>query len=208
MKDIIEILSEVGIEVPEDKRKEVLAGVAESYRTIADYTKQREKLAASEEAAKAKEAELADMADKLKALDASDAKVAELQKQLADMEAKEAERKAEAEKKAEADAFEPKFAEALNGREFANGIVAESVKAQAFAKAQANPDMPLKSIIEGITKDADGVFVNPQQPTPKAPVPDGGGAAPAISTLEDVRKLSTEQINQNWDAVQRVLSRN
>ena len=57
MKDINSILSDMGIEVPEDKKEGLRKAVAENYKTVADYNKKVDALARAEnEANTAKEA--------------------------------------------------------------------------------------------------------------------------------------------------------
>lgn len=57
MKDINTILSDMGIEVPEDKKDGLRKAVAENYKTVAEYNKKVDALAKAEsEAATAKEA--------------------------------------------------------------------------------------------------------------------------------------------------------
>ncbi len=45
MKNILTILKELGIEVPADKEAGLNSAVAENYKPVADYDKQKEKLA-------------------------------------------------------------------------------------------------------------------------------------------------------------------
>lgn len=49
MKNIHDILSEYEITIPEDKKKDFDKAVLENYKTVADYTKQGEKLTLAEE---------------------------------------------------------------------------------------------------------------------------------------------------------------
>ena len=44
MKNILEIMKDYGIEVPEDKKKDFEKSVLENYKTVADYNKQVESL--------------------------------------------------------------------------------------------------------------------------------------------------------------------
>ena len=44
MKNILTILKELGIEVPADKEAGLNSAVAENYKPVADYDKQKEKL--------------------------------------------------------------------------------------------------------------------------------------------------------------------
>ena len=53
MKDINTILSEIGIEVPEDKKEGLRKAVAENYKTVAEYNKKVDALSRAEDDAKA-----------------------------------------------------------------------------------------------------------------------------------------------------------
>ena len=44
MKNIYEILTEIGVEVPEEKKSGFDKAFSENYKTIVDYQKQKEKL--------------------------------------------------------------------------------------------------------------------------------------------------------------------
>ena len=44
MKNIYEILTEIGVEVPEEKKPDFDKSFGGNYKTIVDYQKQREKL--------------------------------------------------------------------------------------------------------------------------------------------------------------------
>lgn len=65
MKNIIEIMKEFGIEVPEDKQKDFEKKVLEHYKTVSDYDVQTKKL----EAAEGKVKTLTDSLDKFKDVD-------------------------------------------------------------------------------------------------------------------------------------------
>ena len=65
MKNIIEIMKEFGIEIPEDKQKDFEKKVLENYKTVSDYDVQTKKL----EAAEGKVKTLTDSLDKFKDVD-------------------------------------------------------------------------------------------------------------------------------------------
>lgn len=65
MKNILTILKELGIEVPKDKEESLNTAVAENYKTVADYDKQKEKLDAANETIKANDTAMKDLQTKL-----------------------------------------------------------------------------------------------------------------------------------------------
>ncbi len=65
MKNILTILKELGIEVPKDKEESLNTAVAENYKTVADYDKQKEKLDAVNETIKANDTAMKDLQTKL-----------------------------------------------------------------------------------------------------------------------------------------------
>ena len=65
MKNILTILKELGIEVPKDKEESLNTAVAENYKPVADYDKQKEKLDAANETIKANDTAMKDLQTKL-----------------------------------------------------------------------------------------------------------------------------------------------
>ena len=65
MKNILTILQELGIEVPKDKEESLNSAVAENYKPVADYNKQKEKLDAANETIKANDIAMKDLQTKL-----------------------------------------------------------------------------------------------------------------------------------------------
>ena len=65
MKNILTILKELGIEVPKDKEESLNTAVAENYKPVADYDKQKEKLDAANETIKANDTAMKDLQAKL-----------------------------------------------------------------------------------------------------------------------------------------------
>lgn len=65
MKNILTILKELGIEVPKDKEEGLNNAVAENYKTVADYDKQKEKLDAANEKIKANDTAMKDLQTEL-----------------------------------------------------------------------------------------------------------------------------------------------
>lgn len=180
MENVKEILSRLGVET--DKADELEKAILANYRTKAEVD--------------SKTARISELEGKLKA--AGDAGESEsLRKQVEEQAAKLKQledEKAEAAKASEAakerKEFEGRFAEATKGREFANSIVKGAIFDQAFAKAQANPDMDAKAIIDGLTADADGIWKNPQRDPNKLPKP--GSTASKVSPITSLDQAEAQ----------------
>ena len=161
MRPIESILSEALPDLPQDVADKIVAAVRENYVTVAE----RDEKVRRAETYKAQVDELAAKVEQLEASDETQA----LRAKLAEFEAAEAKR-LEDERAAEARrAYEDEFDKALAGREFVNARTRDSVLAEAIAKREANPDMGMDAVLEGITKDADGLFANPQTQAGKQP---------------------------------------
>lgn len=85
MKNILTILKELGIEVPKDKEENLNTAVAENYKTVADYDKQKEKLEAANETIKANDTAMKDLQTKLDEF--KDVDVSGLNQRIKDLEA-------------------------------------------------------------------------------------------------------------------------
>lgn len=85
MKNILTILKELGIEVPKEKEADLDKAVAENYKTVADYDKQKEKLEAANETIKANDAAMKDLQTKLDGF--KDVDVSGLNQRIKDLEA-------------------------------------------------------------------------------------------------------------------------
>lgn len=84
MKNIKEILKALGIEVPEDKAKELDKEVAENYKTIADYEKQTDKVQKLTDTQKLSDDTVADLKKQLEGF--KDVDVTALNQKIADLE--------------------------------------------------------------------------------------------------------------------------
>ena len=84
MKNILEIMKDYGIEVPEDKKKDFEKSVLENYKTVADYNKQVESLNKANETIKSNDTAMKDLRDKLDAF--KDVDVTELKNTIANLE--------------------------------------------------------------------------------------------------------------------------
>ena len=124
----------------------------------------------------------------------TDALQAELDKY---RQADEARQKAEQEAAAHK-AMEDRFNAVLGDKQFANDLVRNGTM-DAFFRAlndHANTGKGDKELFEALTKDAAGIWKNPQQETVKIA---GVNTAPGAKyTAEQIRAMTPEQINANW----------
>lgn len=210
MKNITEILREQGFEMDEDKAKAVEKAVLESYRTIEELNGKAAKLDAANARISELEGQTGELSKQLKAIEdgkGADAETIEaLKAKVAEFEKAEADRAAKAKEAGERAAFDDLFKQALDGREFSSDLIAEAVAGKAYEMHKQNPAMGVADIIAKVTGDQD-VWSNPQRDPKKMPVPSNQGSASGIglNTIEDIRKLSAKEINENWDAVKEIL---
>lgn len=142
---------------------------------------------------KAKEAAdtIKQLQDSMGDVDGMKAKLEEYQK--ADEERQKAEQEAAAHK-----AMEDRFNAVLGDKEFANDLVRNGTM-EAFSRAlndPANTGKGDKELFDALTKDAAGVWKNPQQEKVKVA---GVDTNPGVKyTREQIRAMTPEQINENW----------
>lgn len=160
MKDIRSILNDY--EIPEEVREAIAKEVRANYKTIADWQKKADRIAELEEAN-------ASLTEKVTALKDGSEEADALRKQVADYQAAEAKRAADAAEADRRESFRKSFEEALGERKFANGIVEKAVFDAAYADCTANAGRSAKDAIDAATKDAEGVWVNPQRDPAKMP---------------------------------------
>lgn len=88
MRNILTILKELGIDVPEDKQEKLNSAVAENYKTVADYNKQKEKLDAANDTITANDTAIKDLQAKLDGF--KDVDVSGLNQRIKDLETEKA----------------------------------------------------------------------------------------------------------------------
>lgn len=162
MKGITEILQGFAEKLGADGVEAIRAEVMENYRSIDETTKKAERV-------KELEGELKALEERIAELDGNSDQVRELQDRIAAYEAKEQERQAAAQEDAKRKSFETAFDAALDGREFANGLMRETVLGKAYGLCSEQEGLGAREAIETITKDIDGVWSNPQRDPAKMP---------------------------------------
>lgn len=213
MRTLSEILQAAGIEVDDASTQKLQTELARDYRSLAEVERKDQQIEQKDARISELEGQVTAMGKKVNELEQSGgengAKVAELQKQVAEFERVEAERQ-----KAEEDAkkrmeFEGAFSDALGGQEFANDLIRESVFDKAYRMHAENPAMRVEDILKGITGDMAGVWKNPQTDPNKMPTttkPGTEGGKVTINSLDDLKGMSPETINANWDAIKPLLA--
>lgn len=149
MKNILNILEGLGIEVPEDKKSSLEKEVHENYRTKKDYDDQVEKVTTTQNL-------LDETTEKLKAFENVD--VTELQNKLKEAtETLENERKDRKEKEAEAERHNT-VSEYLKEKKFVNDITRNAITAGLEKKLsdESAKGKSMDELFNSMVKDADG----------------------------------------------------
>ena len=207
MKNIKDIIGELGIELDEAKLGDLEKAVLENYRTVAEVENKQSRIGELEQQlATANEAlEAAKNADV-----SNDDEVQAMRDKIAAYEKADEERKAKTEEEKARQEFDEKFGKAVGEKQFVNDIVRGAVADKAYEIAKANPDMDVAAILGGIVGDAEGVWQNPQQSVKKMPAASGNGGSAAgtqtIQNIEDLKGMSVEEIRAHMDEVNKVLS--
>lgn len=207
MKNIKDIIGELGIELDEAKLGDLEKAVLENYRTVAEVENKQSRISELEQQlATANEA-----LEAAKNADVSNAdEVQAMRDKIAAYEKADEERKAQTEEEKARQEFDEKFVKTVGDKQFVNDIVRGAVADKAYAIAKANPDMDVAAILGGIVGDAEGVWQNPQQTVKKMPAASGNGGSAAgtqtIQNIEDLKGMSVEEIRARMDEVNKVLS--
>ena len=159
MQNYEQILQELGIEVPEDKKADLKKKMGENYRTIADYNKVVEK----RDEYKTSLDDVQTKLDGFKDVDISDLKnqIATLTTQLAD---EKAGRQADALKIERTGVMD----EFLKDKKFVNPITEKAIRESILAELEKNTGKSVEKIFDSLTKDKDGnplanILVDEQQ---------------------------------------------
>lgn len=207
MKNVKDIIGELGIELDEAKLGDLEKAVLENYRTVAEVENKQSRIGELEQQlAIANEA-----LEAAKNADVSNAdEVQAMRDKIAAYEKADEERKAQTEEEKARQEFDEKFGKAVGEKQFVNDIVRGAVADKAYAIAKANPDMDVAAILGGIVGDAEGVWQNPQQSVKKMPAASGNGGSAdgtqTIQNIEDLKGMSVEEIRAHMDEVNKVLS--
>lgn len=147
MQNYEQILRELGIEVPEDKRADLAKKMGENYKTVADYNKAVEKRDEYKRSLDDVQAKL----DGFKNVD-----VSELKNQIStlttDLANEKAGRQADALRVERAGVID----EFLKDKKFVNEITERSIRESIMSELEKNTGKSVDKIFESLTKDKDG----------------------------------------------------
>lgn len=182
MKNIHEILTEIGIEVPEEKKADFDKTFGENYKTIADYQKQKDKLDKATADIENANKNIKELNDTIKNYEGTDDTIKTLQEKVTAYEKAEADRvQAEKDRKADEE-MNARIAETIGDVEFINEFTKNSIYQAIKDGVKADSTKGVKSIFEELTKDKEGIFKNPQDPIN---LPKGGGGGKPKSADEE-----------------------
>ena len=157
MKNIYEILTEIGVEVPEEKKSDFDKSFSGNYKTIVDYQKQKEKLDTANQSIK-------ELNETIKGYEGTDETIETLKGKVEAYEQAEADRvQAEKDRKADEE-MNARITETIGDVEFINEFTKNSIYQAIKDGVKADSTKGVKSIFEELTKDKEGIFKNPQDP--------------------------------------------
>lgn len=163
MKDIEAILS--GFQLSDEDRDTIIKEVGENYRSIVEVTKKSQRIEELESQNKA-------LTEQVGNLEGDGEELEKLRKQVSDYEAAEEKRKADETEATKREQFRVVFDAALDGKEFANEMIRETVFSKAYKECGNNAAINAKDAIEQLTKDMDGIWKNPHRDVNRMPSQD------------------------------------
>lgn len=168
MKNIETILAEAGIELTEEQKAAVLAGVKENYKTAADYQKQTEKVAALQ-------ASLDETTEALKQFEGVkpeelNAKIAELTKAVADKETEYNEKIAQRD-------FDDLITNAISSAKGKNAVAIKALLKLDELKASKNQKDDIAAAVKKLTEAEDSKMLFGE------PEPNPAGTGDLIGTV-------------------------
>lgn len=180
MVNIVKILKEHASDLTEDQVTAIEKAVAENYRSKEETDKKATRI---EELETANE----ELSKLVKDLEVDGEQFEALKAKVQEFEETEKERTAQAEEQAKRDSFRTVFDAAIGDRQFANDIIRETIFDKVYSKCSETTGLDAKRVIDDMTKDTDGIWVNPQKSAKK--MPKGGELTDdAKKTEEDAKK--------------------
>lgn len=142
MQNYEQILAELGIEIPEDKKADLKKKMSENYKTVADYNKQVEKKDEYKTSLDEVQSKLADL--EKEDVDGLKDKVATLTQELAD------EKEARA-KEAKQTELRDKVKDFLSDKKFVNAITEDSIRSQMIQKLEEENGKNAEDVFKELT---------------------------------------------------------
>lgn len=142
MQNYEQILAELGIEIPEDKKADLKKKMSENYKTVADYNKQVEKKDEYKTSLDEVQSKLADL--EKEDVDGLKDKVATLTQELAD------EKEARV-KEAKQTELRDKVKDFLSDKKFVNAITEDSIRSQMIQKLEEENGKNAEDVFKELT---------------------------------------------------------
>lgn len=138
MDNIFDILTEYGVEIPADKKKDFEKAVLENYKTVSEVTNLQSKLDTLQkqydEEIKKRDDDLSSLQEQLKNADVDATKVKELNDKIASMKEENEKATKTYEQQLETQRYEFAIKERANGLNFSSGSAKKTFIADAIAK--------------------------------------------------------------------------
>ncbi|MEG0999176.1 MAG: hypothetical protein RSF13_09125, partial [Clostridiales bacterium] len=190
-----------GVEIPDDKKAEIDKAVLSNYKTVAEVGNITAKLNTAKTDLIAANGKVTELGNKIKGLEGTSDELETLKNKVSQYEAAEQAR-LDAEKETQNNsALLATFEEATKEKTFVNDFtknaIFESCKSE-LAKNE-NKGKGINDIFIALTTDKEGIFANPN---PGVDIP-GVGKAINNGTLtrEQIKTMSTKEINERWSDV-------
>lgn len=169
MKNVIEILKEIGVEVPEDKHAELNKQISENYKTVAEFGKTKEKLEAERDNYKGQLETAQNALKEFEGIDINElnGKVTALTNELAAQQTNYENRIADME-------FSGVLDMAIAGSGARNAKTVKALLDIDALKQSKNRSEDIKAALEMIKKENDYLFEGAPNITTSVPSGDGG----------------------------------
>jgi hypothetical protein len=142
MQNYEQILAELGIEIPEEKKADLKKKMSENYKTVADYNKQVEKKDEYKTSLDEVQSKLADL--EKEDVDGLKTKITTLTQELAD------EKEARA-KEAKQTELRDKVKDFLSDKKFVNAITEDSIRSQMIQKLEEENGKNAEDVFKELT---------------------------------------------------------
>lgn len=179
----------------EDIDKKVSEEIGKGFVARADFN-------ALNETKKALDGQIKDRDKQLDDLKKSSGDNAELQKQIEELQSQNKTVKAEYETNLKKVTLDSKIETALMGAKVKNTRAARALLDETKLSLDGNNLIGLDAQIEALKKSDAYLFGDNKPLNPPAPA---GGNPPKTFTKESIANMSTEEINKNWNEIQKIL---
>lgn len=161
MKNIIEILNSLGIDVGENKA-ELEKLVNENYKTINEFEKIKDKKETAEADLKVANDKITELGEKAKEFEGTDKTIEDLKNEISQYKEKEVARETAERKKVEEATLYANFNEATKDKNFINEYTKKAIFEQVKGELSKteNQGKGISEIFAELTKDQEGIFAS------------------------------------------------